>query len=47
MRRWPTAQDGRNVAQKSYVNTDMDVILERMLGRYQNGLGKSWDDKNA
>ena len=34
------------VAQKSYVNTDMDVILERMLGRYQNGLGKTWDDKN-
>ena len=35
------------VAAKSYVNTDMDVILERMLGRYSNGLGKSWDDKNA
>ncbi|WP_374403632.1 CmpA/NrtA family ABC transporter substrate-binding protein [Niveibacterium sp.] len=34
------------IAQKSYVNTDMDVILERMLGRYQNGLGKSWDDRN-
>ena len=34
------------VASKSYVNTDMDVILERMLGRYSNGLGKSWDDKN-
>ena len=35
------------IAQKSYVNTDMDVILERMLGRYSNGLGKSWDDKHA
>ena len=35
------------VAAKSYVNTDMDVILERMLGRYSHGLGKSWDDKNA
>ncbi|MFZ2269185.1 MAG: CmpA/NrtA family ABC transporter substrate-binding protein [Azonexus sp.] len=34
------------IAQKAYVNTDMDVILERMLGRYSNGLGKSWDDKN-
>jgi len=34
------------VASKSYVNTDMDVILERMLGRYSNGLGKTWDDKN-
>jgi nitrate/nitrite transport system substrate-binding protein len=34
------------VASKSYVNTDMEVILERMLGRYHNGLGKSWDDRN-
>ncbi|MBA3902594.1 MAG: nitrate transporter [Rhodocyclaceae bacterium] len=34
------------VAAKAYVNTDMDVILERMLGRYSNGLGKTWDDKN-
>ena len=34
------------VASKAYVNTDMDVILERMLGRYSNGLGKTWDDKN-
>ncbi len=35
------------VAQKSYVNTDSDVIVARMLGRYENGLGRSWDDKNA
>ena len=34
------------VAQKAYVNTDTEVIVARMLGRYQNGLGKSWDDKN-
>ncbi len=34
------------IAAKSYVNTDMEVILERMLGRYSNGLGKSWDEKN-
>jgi nitrate/nitrite transport system substrate-binding protein len=34
------------VAQKSYVNTDPDVIVGRMLGRYENGLGKSWDDQN-
>jgi nitrate/nitrite transport system substrate-binding protein len=34
------------IAQKSYVNTDTDIIVARMLGRYQNGLGKSWDDKN-
>jgi nitrate/nitrite transport system substrate-binding protein len=35
------------IAQKSYVNTDTEVIVARMLGRYQNGLGKSWDDKNC
>ncbi|MBP7080854.1 MAG: ABC transporter substrate-binding protein [Rhodocyclaceae bacterium] len=35
------------VSSKAYVNTDSDVIVERMLGRYNNGLGKTWDDKNA
>ena len=35
------------IAQKSYVNTDTYVIVARMLGRYENGLGKSWDDKNC
>ena len=35
------------VADKSYVNTDKDVIVERMLGRYNNGIGKAWDDANA
>jgi nitrate/nitrite transport system substrate-binding protein len=35
------------IAQKAYVNTDTDVILARMLGRYENGLGRKWDDKNA
>jgi nitrate/nitrite transport system substrate-binding protein len=35
------------IAAKAYVNTDSDVIVARMLGRYSNGLGKSWDDKNA
>ena len=35
------------VASKAYVNTDSDVIVARMLGRYSNGLGKTWDDKNA
>jgi nitrate/nitrite transport system substrate-binding protein len=34
------------IAQKSYVNTNTDVIIGRMLGRYENGLGKSWDDPN-
>lgn len=35
------------VADKSYVNTDKDVIVARMLGRYDNGIGKVWDDANA
>lgn len=35
------------VAQKSYINTDSDVIVARMLGRYDNGIGKVWDDKNS
>jgi nitrate/nitrite transport system substrate-binding protein len=34
------------IAAKSYVNTDEDVIVDRMLGRYSNGLGKTWDDPN-
>ena len=34
------------VAEKSYVNTSVDVINQRILGRYQNGLGKTWDDPN-
>ncbi len=35
------------VADKAYVNTAVDVIIQRILGRYQNGLGKTWDDPNA
>ncbi len=34
------------IAEKSYVNTSVDVINQRILGRYQNGLGKTWDDPN-
>jgi len=34
------------VADKAYVNTSVDVINQRILGRYQNGLGKTWDDPN-
>ncbi|MDX3907441.1 MAG: CmpA/NrtA family ABC transporter substrate-binding protein [Pigmentiphaga sp.] len=35
------------IAAKSYVNTALDVILDRMLGRYADGLGKTWDDAHA
>jgi nitrate/nitrite transport system substrate-binding protein len=34
------------IADKSYVNTSVDVINQRILGRYQNGIGKTWDDPN-
>ena len=34
------------VADRSYVNTDKEVIVARMLGRYDNGIGKVWDDKD-
>lgn len=34
------------IAAKSYVNTSVDVINQRILGRYTNGLGKTWDDPN-
>ena len=34
------------VADKTYVNTSVDAINQRILGRYQNGMGKTWDDPN-
>ncbi len=34
------------IADKSYVNTGVDAINQRILGRYQNGLGRTWDDPN-
>jgi len=35
------------IAQKAYVNTDVPVILGRILGDYENGIGKKWNDKNS
>ena len=34
------------IAERAYVNTSVDAINQRILGRYQNGLGKTWDDPN-
>lgn len=34
------------IAQKSYVNTEANVIEGRMLGEYDNGMGKKWKDAN-
>jgi nitrate/nitrite transport system substrate-binding protein len=44
-------ETARVIAQKSYVNTDVDVILSRIQGNYENGLsgglGKTWSDPHA
>ena len=34
------------IADKAYVNTSLDAINQRILGRYQDGMGKTWDDAN-
>ena len=34
------------IADKSYVNTSVDAINQCIWGRYQNGMGKTWDDPN-
>jgi nitrate/nitrite transport system substrate-binding protein len=34
------------VANAAFVNTSVDVINQRILGRYSNGMGRSWDDPN-
>ena len=35
------------VSAPSFVNTDVNVIQDRMMGRYNNGIGKTWDDPHA
>ena len=35
------------IAAKSYVNTDASAIVGRMLGQYDDGLGKQWNDEHA
>lgn len=34
------------IAEKSYVNTAEEVIEQRFLGNYEDGLGKKWKDPN-
>ena len=36
----------QTVAAPSYINTSVDAIDQRILGRYQNGLGRSWEEPN-
>ena len=37
---------GRIISSKSYVNTEYEVIEDRMQGNYDNGIGKKWKDAN-
>jgi len=34
------------IKDRSYVNTEFDVIEDRMLGQYDNGIGRKWQDAN-
>ena len=34
------------IAAQPYLDTDENVIVDRMLGRYTDGMGKTWDDLN-
>jgi len=40
------AEVAKVISSKAYVNAPFDVIKDRMLGRYENGLGKTWQDPN-
>jgi nitrate/nitrite transport system substrate-binding protein len=48
--RWIDANDAnrshtaRTIAHKAYVNTPVETIEGRVLGNYENGLGKKWKD---
>ncbi|MGH8355744.1 MAG: CmpA/NrtA family ABC transporter substrate-binding protein [Pseudomonas sp.] len=35
------------IAGKAYVNAPVEVIEQRFLGQYQDGLGNKWEDKHA
>ncbi|BBL70390.1 CmpA/NrtA family ABC transporter substrate-binding protein [Methylogaea oryzae] len=39
-------QVAKLIAGKAYVNAPEEVIEGRMLGHYDNGIGKSWEDPN-
>lgn len=40
------SKTAETVSAKAYINTDTDVIRGRMIGQYEDGLGKSWSEKN-
>ncbi len=35
------------IAGRAFVNTSVEAISPRILGRYQNGMGRSWDDPDS
>ena len=51
--RWIDASDDNRretaavLAQRAWINTKVETLEGRMLGQYQNGLGKSWQDAHA
>ncbi|MBC3885105.1 ABC transporter substrate-binding protein [Undibacterium sp. FT31W] len=40
------AKMAETISDNAYVNTSVEVIRQRIMGRYQNGLGKVWDDSD-
>lgn len=50
--RWIDASDANRrataeiIAGVTYVNTDKAVILPRILGHYENGMGRAWQDEH-
>lgn len=51
--RWIDASDDNRretagvIAGRAYINAKEETIVGRMLGQYENGLGKSWKDEHA
>lgn len=51
--RWIDASDenrretAKTIAARAYINTAVDTIEGRMLGHYEDGLGKTWQDAHA
>lgn len=41
------SETARTIAARAYVNTDVEVIEGRILGHYEDGLGRRWDDPNG
>ncbi|MBK0000491.1 CmpA/NrtA family ABC transporter substrate-binding protein [Erwinia sp. S38] len=40
-------ETAQTVAARAYINTPVETIQGRILGDYQNGLGKTWQDTHA